>query len=207
MTSYTRRLIEDSPSMNLALVTFVQAISLEKLTDRAIALSAHSGDEVLLCYLAGSAILVGIVIMWLTYSQMFCLLDWIPHPTQPFVGFGIGLLQFASISLLRPETLSVALAFAAILFIFGGSALAHGFGYFQGSSENKRIISGFSRWRPAALLLGAGVLQALAALLVSTMLALPLMLLVVGTNLVLISSWSVAWWRLVRDEQAVASAV
>jgi hypothetical protein len=106
------------PSMLLTLLSIIQALALELLWSRLTA-SEHLWrfDWVaLLGWLQMSAVLFGIIEIWLMYTSLVLRLRWTPSTRDSVIPFVIGLLEFAMIDLMGPETMSMWFVALALTF-------------------------------------------------------------------------------------------
>ena len=97
MRSMQQRAKALMPSMLLTLLSIIQALALELLWSRLTA-SEHLWrfDWVaLLGWLQMSAVLLGIIEIWLMYTSLVLRLRWTPSTRDSVIPFVIGLLEFA----------------------------------------------------------------------------------------------------------------
>jgi hypothetical protein len=190
--------------MFIVLVTFVLAIAMEKLVDQLVLISDDSGSPSLVsCYLVGASLFLGMLMTWLATSQMFTLLVPVPHPTQAFVPFVLGLFQFTAIAFLTPETLGWALVAAGGTHVTAGFVMFHGFKYVRTNPENRRVTEGFARSSVVVFFVALGLVQLVAAGALDTVVLTSLLVLALGFQLALVATWSISWWRLIQREAAV----
>ncbi len=151
------------PSVLLTLISIIQAISLELLWGEVRELSYFLGGESspVLGALQTTAVLQGILLIWLLYSSLVMRFRWVPSVSDSIVPFGIGILQFALIDLIGPGTLAP--WFFALALIFGVVAWASQtlFRRARRDPENREF---FGDMQPATLRDFSGALLSIATL-------------------------------------------
>ncbi len=118
MSSMQQRAKELMPSMLLTLLSIIQALALELLWSRLTA-SEHLWQfdwVALLGWLQMSAVLFGILEIWLMYTSLVLRLQWTPSTRDSVIPFVIGLLEFAMIDLTGPETMGLWFVALALTF-------------------------------------------------------------------------------------------
>jgi len=103
------RATERFPSVLLTLLSIVQALALEVLWS-SIQESSHlfeRGFGLLIGWLQVSAVLLGIIVVWLFYSSLMLRLSWLPSTRDSVLPFVIGMLEFSLAELLSPEYLAL----------------------------------------------------------------------------------------------------
>jgi hypothetical protein len=106
------------PTVLLTLLSIVQALALELLWLHLIdepALYALSLIAVL-SWLQIVATLLGILLIWLIYSDLVLRLSWLPNTADALFPFFVGILQFAQISALGPDHIGIWFGILGILF-------------------------------------------------------------------------------------------
>lgn len=97
------------PTVLLTLLSIVQALALELMW-------AHVTEEsylyswsfvAVLSWLQISASFLGILLIWLVYSDMVLRLSWVPNTADAVFPFFIGIMEFAQMSVLGPTTIGV----------------------------------------------------------------------------------------------------
>ena len=109
---------ENFPTVLLTLLSIVQAFALELMW-------THVSEQTYLYSLSFVAVLswlqiiatlLGILLIWLIYSDLVLRLSWVPTTTDSIFPFFVGLLEFTQISLLGPTTIGVWFVVLAALF-------------------------------------------------------------------------------------------
>ena len=93
------------PQVLLTLQSLIQAIALEGLWSR-VAEAPHlhaGGPAAWVGWLQVSAVVLGILLVWLMYTSLVIRYLWTPTTRDSLFPFGIGLLEFAAIELLGPD--------------------------------------------------------------------------------------------------------
>jgi len=118
MENIRNRATDQFPMVLLTLLSIVQALALEflwsHLRDRP-ELYEYSWNG-LLGWLQISASLMGIVLIWLTYSGMVMRFRWTPSMTDSVLPFFVGLIEFLMIDLMGPDKVGRWLLVLAIVF-------------------------------------------------------------------------------------------
>lgn len=120
METLRERATETLPSVLLTLLSMIQALALELLWTR-MRESPYlwSGDWLaVLCWAQVVTMVLGFLQIWLFYTSLVMRFRWVPSSRDSILPFGIGILEFALIDLLGPDTfgywfLALALVFAA----------------------------------------------------------------------------------------------
>ena len=106
------------PTVLLTLLSIVQALALELLW-----LHLIDQPELYVASFAAAlgwiqivATLLGILLIWLVYSDLVLRLSWLPHTADALFPFFVGILQFAQISVLGPERIGVWFVILGTLF-------------------------------------------------------------------------------------------
>lgn len=100
-----KRARELLPQVLLTLLSLIQAIALELLWSRIVE-SPYlyaGGAAAVAGWLQVSALVFGIVLVWLLYTSNVIRFLWVPTTRDSFFPFGIGLLEFSTIELLGPD--------------------------------------------------------------------------------------------------------
>jgi hypothetical protein len=90
----------------LTLVAMMQAIALERLVEQLSDLRGAdaTGADLIGCLSVALVVLEGIVIIWLLYAHLFCVLEWVPIRAEAITPFSFGLMQLLAIAMIEPET-------------------------------------------------------------------------------------------------------
>jgi hypothetical protein len=106
------------PTVLLTLLSIVQALALELIW-------GHVVDQPHLYYLSFAAVLswsqiiatlLGVLLIWLIYSDLVLRLSWIPNTIDALFPFFVGILEFAQISALNPAKIGLWFAILSCLF-------------------------------------------------------------------------------------------
>ena len=118
MDSIRNRAIDQFPMVLLTLLSIVQALALEflwgHLQDRPD-LYAYSWIA-LLGWLQIAANLMGIILIWLTYSGMVMRFRWTPSTADSILPFFVGLIEFLLIDMMGPDKLGRWMIALAVVF-------------------------------------------------------------------------------------------
>ena len=118
MDSIRSRATDQFPMVLLTLVSIVQALALEFLWD-------HLRDRsdlydyswiALLGWLQIAASLMGIILIWLTYSGMVMRFRWAPSTADSILPFFVGLIEFLMIDMMGPDKLGRWMIVLAVVF-------------------------------------------------------------------------------------------
>ena len=118
MDSIRNRAADQFPMVLLTLVSIVQALALEFLWDHV----RHRPDLyayswiALLGWLQIAASLMGIILIWLTYSGMVMRFRWTPRTSDSVLPFFIGLIEFLMIDMMGPDSIGQWLIVLAVVF-------------------------------------------------------------------------------------------
>lgn len=118
MDKIRERATDQFPMVLLTLLSIVQALALEFLWDHL----RHRTDlyELSMLALLGwiqiATSLMGIILIWLTYTGIVMRFRWTPSTTDSVFPFFVGLIQFLMIDLMGPERLGQWLIVLAIVF-------------------------------------------------------------------------------------------
>ena len=106
------------PTVLLTLLSIVQALALELIW-------GHVVDQPYLYYWSFTAVLswlqiiatlLGVLLIWLIYSDLVLRLSWIPNTIDALFPFLVGILEFAQISALDPAKIGLWFAILSCLF-------------------------------------------------------------------------------------------
>ena len=106
------------PTVLLTLLSIVQALALELLWLHLVGqpeLYVASFASVL-GWLQVAATLLGILLIWLVYSDLVLRLSWLPNTADALFPFFVGILQFAQINVLGVERIGVWFVILGVLF-------------------------------------------------------------------------------------------
>ncbi len=118
MDSIRSSATDEFPMVLLTLVSIVQALALEFLWD-------HLRDRsdlydyswiALLGWLQIAASLMGIILIWLTYSGMVMRFRWAPSTADSILPFFVGLIEFLMIDMMGPDKLGRWMIVLAVVF-------------------------------------------------------------------------------------------
>lgn len=118
MDSIRNRATDQFPMVLLTLVSIVQALALEFLWDHL----RHRPELyeyswiAFLGWLQIAASLLGIILIWLTYSGMVMRFRWTPSTSDSILPFFVGLVEFLLIDMMGPDGLGRWLIVLAIVF-------------------------------------------------------------------------------------------
>ncbi len=113
-----RRAKANFPTVLLTLLSIVQAFGLELMW-------SHLGGAdylyvwsltAVVGWLQLAANLLGILLIWLVYSDLVLRFSWVPTTTDATFPFAIGILEFAQIGALGPENIGLWFALLGVLF-------------------------------------------------------------------------------------------
>ena len=106
------------PTVLLTLLSIVQAFALELLW-------THINEQAYLYELTFASVLgwlqiiatlMGILLIWLTYSNLVLRLSWLPTTTDSMFPFFVGILEFIQIGILGPATIGLWFVILSVLF-------------------------------------------------------------------------------------------
>ena len=118
MDSIRNRAIDQFPMVLLTLLSIVQALALEFLWDHL----RHRPDLydfswiAFLGWLQIAASLMGIILIWLTYSGMVMRFRWTPKTADSILPFLVGLIEFLMIDMMGPDKLGQWMIVLAVVF-------------------------------------------------------------------------------------------
>ncbi len=106
------------PTVLLTLLSIVQALALELLWGYLVEQNYlyEWTFPAILGWLQITATLLGILLIWLIYSDMVLRLSWLPRTIDAIFPFLVGILEFAQISALGASTIGLWFVLLAILF-------------------------------------------------------------------------------------------
>jgi hypothetical protein len=107
------------PSIIITVLSMIQALALELYWTRIQGSDfLWAGDWIAaLGWVQLAVMLLGIIQIWLMYVSLMLRFSWLPSMWDTVIPFAIGLLEFALIDLMGPETLG--LWFVALAVVFG----------------------------------------------------------------------------------------
>lgn len=114
----SRRAKANFPTVLLTLLSIVQAFALELLWSH-ITEQTHLYDMSFIAILGWVQIvatLLGILLIWLIYSDLVLRFSWVPTTTDALFPFLVGILEFAQISALGAETIGIWFTILGVLF-------------------------------------------------------------------------------------------
>ena len=146
--------------MYITLVSVVQAIALESLAARAIEVVpglAPSGDAFVVWM---QILLLGqtVFYVWISYTLLVTLTQWIFRIFDFGAAFGVGVLQFVAIALVGRESPAGFLLLVTLGFVAGACISHSNTGAAARSPENRDVIDALPRWRITLLLSGVALL-------------------------------------------------
>lgn len=107
MDDTLKRARELLPAIVITVLSMIQALALELFWGRLQ--ESHylwqGGTDALVGWLQFGMLLLGIVEIWLLYVSMMLRFSWIPSMADTVVPFLVGLLEFAMIDMIGPETI------------------------------------------------------------------------------------------------------
>jgi hypothetical protein len=118
MDTIRNRATDQFPMVLLTLLSIVQALALEFLWDHL----RHRSDLydyswiALLGWLQIGATLMGIILIWLTYTGMVMRFRWTPTTTDSVLPFFVGLIEFLMIDIMGADTLGRWMIVLAVVF-------------------------------------------------------------------------------------------
>ena len=118
METMQTRATELFPSVQLTVLSMIQALALELLWSR-VRESAYLwtwGWEARLGWTQVAAMLLGFLVVWLFFISVVLRFRWLPAIQDSVIPFGIGLLEFALIDLMGPDSLAPWLYALAVIF-------------------------------------------------------------------------------------------
>ena len=119
MDSIRNRAADQFPMVLLTLVSIVQALALEFLWDHL----RHRPELyeyswiAFLGWLQIAASLMGIILIWLTYSGMVMRFRWTPVTSDSVLPFLLGLIEFLMIDMMGPDNIGRWLIVLAVIFL------------------------------------------------------------------------------------------
>jgi len=107
------------PQVLLTLLSLIQAIALEGLWSRAgeSAYLYQGGTVALAGWLQVTAIVLGILLVWLQYTTLMIRYQWVPTIRDSIFPYAIGLLEFGAIDLLGPGYAAMWMAAMASVYL------------------------------------------------------------------------------------------
>ncbi|MEM7098310.1 MAG: hypothetical protein AAF541_08635 [Pseudomonadota bacterium] len=114
----SRRAKANFPTALLTLLSIVQALALELLWGH-LTEQSYLYELSFLAVLGWtqiSATLLGILLIWLIYSDLVLRLSWVPTTTDAVFPFLVGILEFAQINLLGPSSIGPWFLVLSVLF-------------------------------------------------------------------------------------------
>lgn len=114
----SRRAKANFPTVLLTLLSIVQAFALELMWTH---INEHAylyelSFVSVLSWLQIVATLLGVLLIWLIYSDLVLRLSWLPTTTDAIFPFVVGILEFVQIGILGPTTIGPWFLLLAILF-------------------------------------------------------------------------------------------
>ena len=118
MDSIRNRATDQFPMVLLTLLSIVQALALEFLWDHLRQRSDLYDYSwiALLGWLQIAATLMGIILIWLTYSGMVMRFRWTPSTADSILPFFVGLIEFLMIDMMGPDKLGRWMIVLAVVF-------------------------------------------------------------------------------------------
>ena len=118
MQTIRERTKEHFPSVLLTLLSIIQALALELLWNR-----LHGNDYfwdgglgAVVGWTQAAVLLLGIFQVWLFYTSIVMRFSWVPSARDSALPFAIGVLEFAAVDLMGPESLSLWFVVFAMVF-------------------------------------------------------------------------------------------
>ena len=114
----SRRAKANLPTVLLTLLSIVQALALELMW-------THLGEQpylytwsfiAFLSWLQIGATFLGILLIWLIYSDLVMRFSWVPATTDAIFPFLVGIVEFANISALGPNKIGLWFVLLGVLF-------------------------------------------------------------------------------------------
>jgi hypothetical protein len=205
MSAYRESYSRLAPAHLMTLVAMMQAIALERLVEQVTGLRGipMSGLELVGCAALTLVILEGVVILWLLYAQLFCVLEWVPFRTEALQPFGFGLVQFVAIALIEPDRAFLGIFVYGLISLGSLPSMRRWAREAGAVSDNARALAGLPVDRVIQLSAALGILCLLAGLVGfwST-----LGLVIVGaaaavTNASILACWLAGWWRSIESAE------
>lgn len=106
MQTIQERAKEHFPSVLVTLISIFQALALELLWARVRDSPQlfEGGLEAWIGWAQALVVLLGVLVIWITYTSLVMRFRWVPRVPDMVAPFGIGLLEFALISLMGPTS-------------------------------------------------------------------------------------------------------
>lgn len=200
MKSPREKALTQFPAMYITLVSVVQAIALEALAARAIAVAP--GFD-----LQGTAALVWLEILlfgqtvfyvWISYTLLVTLAQWVLRVFDFAAAFAVGVMQFVAIEFIGMDSVVGFLVVVGLGFVMGGWISHSNIGAAARSAGNEDVIGILPRGRLTFLLVAVGLLAGMGVLMSRLGAgAWPIAFILFGCNAILLIAqlqWF-AWWR------------
>ncbi|MBW2667081.1 MAG: hypothetical protein JRE13_12385 [Deltaproteobacteria bacterium] len=131
MQTIRERTKDHFPSVLLTLLGIIQALALELLWSRLRGSDYlwDGGISAVVGWVQAAVLMLGIFLVWLFYTSIVMRVSWVPSIQDSALPFAIGVLEFAVVDLMGPETLS---------FWFAGFAMIFALSTFASHSAFKR---------------------------------------------------------------------
>jgi hypothetical protein len=205
MSAYRDSYRRLAPAHLMTLVAMMQAIALERLVEQVTGLREipMSGLELLGCAALTLVILEGVVILWLLYAQLFCVVEWVPFRTEAVQPFAFGLVQFVAIALIEPDRAFLGIFAYGLISLGTLPSMRRWIRLAGAAEENARAFAVLPLDRVTRLSLLLGVLCLLAGVVGFWS---PLGLAVLGTaaaltNASIVACWLAGWWRSIASAE------
>jgi hypothetical protein len=202
MSAYRDSYRRVAPGHTLTLVAMMQAIALERLVERLSDLRGieATGLELAACCAMALVVLEGVVIIWLLYAHVFCVLEWTPYRPEAVVPFAFGLMQLLTIAMIEPDTAWAAAILYGITSLGGTASMRHWTATARRVEGNAAPLDSLPIRRITALSYLISALCILAGLLGLRSTG---ALAVFGSagaivNASILASWVMGWWRSVE---------
>ncbi|HSM36456.1 MAG TPA: hypothetical protein VK837_08685 [Longimicrobiales bacterium] len=191
------------PAVYLTLVSVVQAIALEVLVARVVAVRpafALSADAVIV-WLEVVLLVLTIFYGWVSYTLLVTLAQWVLRAFDFAAAFSVGLMQFVAIGFIGPGSFTAFCSMVAVGFGFGAFVSHSNTGVAARRPENLTVMRSMPRRRLTFLLGLVGLSGVAGALAAGTSRALVVAALA-ACNLILVAAlreWFAWWNRVVRE--------
>ncbi|MEN8376301.1 MAG: hypothetical protein ABFS34_12705 [Gemmatimonadota bacterium] len=190
------------PAMYVTLVSVVQAIALEVLVARVVEVRPPAELTLASVTVWLEVVLLGLTIfyVWVSYTLLVTLAQWVLRAFDFAAAFAVGVLQFVAIGWLGPDTVAPFCVMIVIGFGSGAWISHSNTGAAAARPENAAVTGSLPRWRLTVLLAAVGVLGVVGAIAAES--SLPLVVGALAASAVLVIAalreWFGWWNRVVR---------
>jgi hypothetical protein len=209
MRSPREKALTQFPAMYITLVSVVQAIALEALAARAIAVAPgfnlHGGTALvwLQVLLLGQTVFY----VWISYTLLVTLAQWVFRVFDFGAAFAVGVMQFVAIEFIGRDSVQGFLVVVGLGFVVGAWVSHSNTGAAAKSEDNQHVIRILPRGRLTLLLVAVGVLGVVGVIVSRLGVgAWPIALVLAACNALLLVAqfqWFVWWKKVLTPDRAI----